>query len=128
MLKIRLQRVGRRNHAEFRVVVTESTRGPKSAKYLEMLGSYNPHQDKVELQSERIKYWLGQGAQSSGTVHNLLVSNKIIEGKKVNVLPKKTVPQKEEEPVQKEEVAASDTPAETEANTAEAEAETAPAA
>lgn len=90
MLKIRLQRVGRKNHAEFRVVVTESTKGPKSANYLEMLGAYNPHTDSVTVDGDRIKYWISKGAQPSDTVHNILISQKVIEGKKRNVLPKKT--------------------------------------
>lgn len=90
MLKIRLQRTGRRNHAEFRVVVTESTRGPKSGNFLEVLGAYNPHRNEVTLNGERIKYWQGMGAQVSDTVHNLLVGDGVIEGKKRNVLPKKS--------------------------------------
>lgn len=91
---IRLQRIGRKNHAEFRVVLTESQNGPKSS-YQEKLGSYNPHTNSVTLEGERIKYWMSKGAQVSDTVHNLLVSNKVVEGKKINVLPKKTAPVKE---------------------------------
>lgn len=105
MLKIRLQRVGRKNHAEFRVVVTESTKGPKSANYLEMLGAYNPHTNSVTVNGDRIKYWISKGAQPSDTVHNILVGQNVIEGKKRNVLPKKTAPAKAEEPAPaKEEV------------------------
>ncbi|KKS28357.1 MAG: 30S ribosomal protein S16 [Parcubacteria group bacterium GW2011_GWC2_42_11] len=90
MLMIRLQRVGRKNYAEFRVVVTEKTRAAKSSNYVELVGHYNPHDDSVTVNSERVLYWIGQGAQVSDTVHNLLVSQKVIEGKKKNVLPKKT--------------------------------------
>ena len=95
MLKVRLQRVGRRNDPSFRVVVTESTRGPKSGKYIEMLGSYNPRQKTVALKGDRIKYWLSVGAQVTGTVHNLLIKEKITTGKKINVLPKKSPIKKE---------------------------------
>jgi small subunit ribosomal protein S16 len=98
MVIIRLQRVGRRNHAEFRVVATESTRGPK-ANYIELLGTYNPHTNGVKLEAERIKEWISKGAQVSDTVHNILVSEKVIEGKKKNVLPKKTPIVKEAEEV-----------------------------
>lgn len=104
MLMIRLQRVGRRNHAEFRVVVTEKARAAQSSNYKELLGSYNPHTNTAEIKADRVQYWIGVGAQVSDTVHNLLVEKKIIEGKKKNVLPKKT-------PILKEEVKA-ETPAE----------------
>lgn len=104
MLMIRLQRTGRRNHAEFRVVVTEHTRGPKSSDYLEVVGNYNPHTNAVAVKSDRIQEWIGKGAQVSDTVHNLLVKEKVIEGKKKNVLPKKT-------PIVKEEAPAAEVPA-----------------
>lgn len=97
MLMIRLQRVGRRNHAEFRVVVTESTRGPKSANYVEIVGHHNPHTDKTVINAEKVKQWIAKGAQVSPTVHNLLVTHKITSGKKINVLPKKTPVSKEAE-------------------------------
>jgi small subunit ribosomal protein S16 len=94
---IRLQRVGRKNHAEFRVVVTESTRAPKSSNYVEVVGHYNPHTNTTVINGEKVKAWIGKGAQVSDTVHNLLVSQKIITGKKINVLPKKTPIVKTEE-------------------------------
>lgn len=111
MLKIRLQRIGRKNDPSFRVVVAEHTRGPKSGNFVERVGSRNPKTKETNLNAERIKYWLSVGAQASGTVHNLLVSAGIVKAKKVNVLPKKTPVVKEEEP--KEETApAEDAPAE----------------
>ena len=91
MLKIRLQRVGRKNHAEFRVVVTESTKGPKSANYLEILGAYNPHTNAVTVEADRIKHWISKGAQPSDTVHNILVGQKVIEGTKERIQPFKGV-------------------------------------
>ncbi len=97
MLMIRLQRVGRTNDPSFRVVVADSRRSAKSGRYVELIGSYNPRTDAVAIKADRAKHWLSKGAQASGTVHNLLISNRVIEGKKVNVLPKKTVPKKEEE-------------------------------
>jgi small subunit ribosomal protein S16 len=91
MLTIRLQRRGRKNDPSFRVLILDSKRGPKSGSYLEMLGSYDARTDRVELKSDRIKHWMKEGAQVSDTVHNLLVNQGIVEGKKRNVLPKKTV-------------------------------------
>lgn len=91
MLTIRLQRRGRKNDPSFRVLVLDSKSGPKTGKYLEMVGSYDARTNRVELEAERIKHWMKNGAQVSDTVHNLLVSSGIVEGKKRNVLPKKTV-------------------------------------
>ena len=96
MLTIRLTRVGKNKEASFRVIVVDSKRKVKAGNYLEMLGSYDPRVDTSTLNAERIKHWMSVGAKPSPTVHNLLISQKIIEGKKINVLPKKTVPKKEE--------------------------------
>lgn len=97
MLKIRLQRVGRKNDPAFRVVLTDSQNGPQSGKFNEILGNYNPKAGEVNFKSDRVKYWMSVGAQTSATVHNFLVSNKVIEGKKVNVLPTKKVTKKRKE-------------------------------
>lgn len=96
MLTIRLQRVGRKNDPSFRVVVVESKRGPKSGSFLEVLGSYDARVDRIDLQAERIKEWMLKGAQVSDTMHNLLITKGVIEGKKRNVLPRKSPPKKEE--------------------------------
>ncbi len=96
MLIIRLTRVGKKKDGSFRVIVIDSKRKVKAGNYLELLGSYDPRVDKVSLNAERIKHWMSQGAQVSDTVHNLLVSQKLIDAKKRNVLPKKTVAKKEE--------------------------------
>lgn len=90
MLKIRLQRIGRKNEAAFRLVVTESKNGPQSGKFLEVLGSYTVKADKVELKADRIKHWLAHGVQLSDTAHNMLVKQGIVEGKKRNSLSKKS--------------------------------------
>jgi small subunit ribosomal protein S16 len=91
MITIRLTRVGKKNDPSFRVIVVESKRKPQPGNYLEMVGSYDPRSDRIELKADRIKHWIDMGAQTSDTVHNLLVSQKIIDAKKINVLPKKTV-------------------------------------
>lgn len=91
MLKIRLQRVGRKNEPSFRIVLVDSRMGPKSGKALELLGSHDFREGKGnnKINGERIKYWISNGAQVSETMHNMLVNEKIITGKKINVLPKK---------------------------------------
>ncbi|OGI93860.1 30S ribosomal protein S16 [Candidatus Nomurabacteria bacterium RIFCSPLOWO2_01_FULL_40_18] len=100
MLKIRLQRIGRKNDPAFRVVLTDSKNSTKSGRFLEILGTYNPKADKgarTTFTSDRIKYWMSKGAKLSDTMHNFLVHDKTIEGKKVNVLPKKKPTQKRKE-------------------------------
>jgi small subunit ribosomal protein S16 len=100
MLKVRLQRTGRKHEPTFRVVVTESQNSTKSGKFLEIVGAYDARTDKnTVLDGERIKYWMSKGALLTGTVNNLLISKDIIKGKKINVLPKKTVAKKEEEAI-----------------------------
>lgn len=93
MLKIRLQRIGRKNDPSFRAVLTDSKNSTKSGKFLEILGTYNPKvkedDKKKSLDTERIKYWMSKGAKCSDTMHNFLIHDKVISGKKINVLPKK---------------------------------------
>ena len=87
VLTIRLQRVGRKNDPSFRVILVESKRAAKTGNFQELLGSYDPRSDRVDLKTERIKHWIAMGATVSDTMHNMLISQKVIEGKKINVLP-----------------------------------------
>lgn len=96
MLKIRMQRTGRVNHPSYRIVVIEHTEGPKSSSFVEKVGTYNAKTKEQTLNGERIKYWLSVGAQASGTMHNMLIKAGVIEGKKINVLPRKSPPKKDE--------------------------------
>jgi len=97
MLKIKLQRIGRKHEPAYRIVVTDSKTGPKSNKHVEIVGNYHPIQKTLNLKEDRIKYWLNEGAKPTETVHNILVKEKIIDAKKINVLPKKSPIKKEEE-------------------------------
>jgi small subunit ribosomal protein S16 len=96
MLTIRLQRTGRKNDPSFRLIVTEKTLKPKTSQFLEILGTYGVKSGAFEAKADRVNHWMKMGAQVSPTVHNLLVTKKIIEGKKLNVLPKKSPVKKEE--------------------------------
>lgn len=86
MLSIRLSRVGTKRAPVYRVVVMPKHNDPW-AKSVEILGHYNPRKEPRELvlKTERIKYWLGQGAEATDTVWNLLIDEKIVEGKKRGV-------------------------------------------
>ncbi len=89
MLKIRLQRIGRKNDPAFRAVLTDSKNSTKSGKFLEIVGTYNPKTKEKVFKAERIQYWVSKGAKLSDTLHNFMIHDKIFEGKKVNVLSKK---------------------------------------
>lgn len=90
MLMIRLQRVGRKHEPVFRLVLTDSKNGPKSGKFLEILGNYDARKkERAEFKEERVKHWISKGAKLSDTVHNIFVDKKIVAGKKINNLPKK---------------------------------------
>jgi small subunit ribosomal protein S16 len=77
--------------------LTDSKNSTKSGKFLEILGTYNPKAGEKVLNADRIKYWMSQGAKCSDTMHNFLVHDKVIVGKKINVLPKKHPTQKRKE-------------------------------
>jgi small subunit ribosomal protein S16 len=105
MLMMRLQRVGRKNDPSFRIVVTDKRTSVKSDRHVDRLGSYNPKSKNFQIDAEKAKEWLSKGVQPSDTMHNLLISQKVIEGKKINVLPRKS-PIVDEEAIKKEEEAA----------------------
>jgi small subunit ribosomal protein S16 len=90
MLMIRFQRIGRKNDASFRIAVLEKTSGPKAGKYVDLVGTYNPKTKVATLKQEAIKGWMSKGAQVSPSVHNLLVSQGVIEGTKTAKVVSKT--------------------------------------
>lgn len=122
MLAIRLKRVGRTNDPSFRIIVQDHRRSPKKTRGLvEYVGFYDARKGTPQLNGERIKYWMSQGARPSDTVHNLLIDAKVIPGKKVNAMNKKTKVVKEapkDLPAQTGEVKAA-APVEATANEAE---------
>lgn len=100
MLMIRLQRTGRKHEPTFRVVLTDSKNGPKSGKFHKIFGWYDTRiKNKIEqLDTVAIKEWISKGAKLSVTLHNYLVSQKVITGKKINALPLKSPIKKEVTP------------------------------
>ena len=73
MLKIRLRRMGSRHAPFYRLVVNDSRLTPKG-KAVEEVGHYDPRTEppRVEIDTERVDYWVSQGAQVSSTVQRLL--------------------------------------------------------
>lgn len=85
MLTIRLTRKGKKNQPFFRVVLVDKRKSSTGGRSIEDLGYVDPLKKRRSLNAERIKYWISKGAQPSDTIHNLLINEKIIDGKKINV-------------------------------------------
>ncbi len=75
---IRLARIGKKKNPFYRVVVIEKTR-PRNGRVVENVGTYDPLKKPAEykLNAERIKHWMGCGAQPSDTVRSILRRQKI---------------------------------------------------
>jgi len=81
-LRIRLARGGAKKRPYYRIVIADS-RTPRDGRFIERVGSYNPmvpkdHPDRVKLNEERIKHWLGHGAQPSDRVARFLGAANLI--------------------------------------------------
>ncbi len=81
MLRIRLQRRGKRGYATYRVVVADG-HAPIKGRFIEDIGSFNPHTGAFVVNAEAVKTWMSKGVQPSDTVYNLLITHKVISGDK----------------------------------------------
>ena len=95
-LKIRMARGGAKKRPYYRIVVADS-RMPRDGRFIEKVGSYNPmlakdSPDRVKLDQERIKHWLGVGAQPSERVARFLASVGMMEKPKIPEQTKKNQP------------------------------------
>jgi small subunit ribosomal protein S16 len=79
LLTIRLSRIGKRKKPYYRVVVTDQRR-PRDGRFVEVVGTYDPLKKpaEVKLNAERVKYWLGCGAQPSDTVRSFIRNQKVV--------------------------------------------------
>ena len=96
-MKIRLARGGSKKRPFYRIVASDS-RMPRDGRYIEKLGTYNPllakdSEDRVQMDMERIQYWLGEGAQPTDRVSRFLEAAGIV-AKKERANLKKGVPGK----------------------------------
>ena len=75
-VKVRLARLGRRKKPFYRIVVANSE-APRDGKFLEVVGTYDPLKDPVEvsIKHERLQQWLDKGAKPTDTVKSLLSKN-----------------------------------------------------
>lgn len=72
MLAIRLQRHGRRGYPVYRVAVQESQRHPSSGRVVAYVGAYNPHSKEVKIDTDKVAFYLNNGAQPTPRVIKLL--------------------------------------------------------
>ena len=89
MLCIRFLRIGKKHQPCYKIVVTDKRKPPRGGRFVEEVGFWNPLTKEKILKAERIKYWMSKGAQPSDSVYNLLIKEKICEGKKIAVHKKK---------------------------------------
>ena len=99
MLRLRLSMGGTKKRPVYKIVVADS-RFPRDGRFIEKLGFFNPlmpkeKKERVGLQSERIKYWLSQGAKPTTRVARLLGENNLMEMPKPGNNPNKAVPKKD---------------------------------
>ena len=99
MLKLRLSRGGTKKRPVYKVVVADS-RFARDGRFIEKVGFFNPllpkeKKERVGLEAERIKYWLGQGAQPTTRVARILGENDIIPMPANGNNPNKAVPKKD---------------------------------
>ena len=99
MIKIRLSRGGTKKRPVYKVVIADSHRA-RDGKFIEKVGFFNPllpkdKKERVGLEAERIKYWLGQGAQPTTRVARILGENDIMPMPANGSNPNKAIPKKE---------------------------------
>ena len=99
MIKIRLSRGGTKKRPVYKVVIADSRRA-RDGRFIEKVGFFNPllpkdKKERVGLEAERIKYWLGQGAQPTTRVARILGENGIIAMPANGSNPNKAIPKKE---------------------------------
>ena len=99
MLKLRLSRGGSKKRPVYKVVVADS-RFPRDGRFIEKVGFFNPllpkdKKERVGLEAERIKYWLGQGAQPTTRVARILGEQELMPMPANGNNPLKAIPKKE---------------------------------
>ena len=115
MLAIRLQRLGRKGYPVYRVTVQEAQRHPSSGRVVAYVGSYNPHNKEAKFDTEKISFYLKNGAQPTPRVVRLLKEAKIKLPSWVSDPAKKSSNIKNPEKLRKNQPAEPEAPTESEA-------------
>jgi small subunit ribosomal protein S16 len=126
-LKIRLSRGGSKKRPFYRIVVAEAA-APRDGRYVERVGHYNPmvpkeHENRLSVNSDRVKFWMNKGAQPTDRVHKLLALADILKAPEIREQPKKSAVGKKRA---EREAEAADAAAAAEAQAEEAPVEEAP--
>ncbi len=95
-VKIRLARGGAKKRPYYSIVVADS-RSPRDGNFIEKIGTYNPmlpadHPERVTLKEDRVKEWLGKGAQPTDRVVKFLAKANLMAAPKIRETPKKSAP------------------------------------
>jgi small subunit ribosomal protein S16 len=132
MLKLRLSRGGTKKRPFYKVVVADS-RFARDGRFIEKVGFFNPllpkeKKERIGLEAERIKYWLGQGAQPTTRVARILGENELMPMPANGNNPQKAVPKKVRKKEGSEEAKKEEAPKAEATPAAEAKKEEAPKA
>ena len=130
MLKMRLSMGGTKKRPVYKIVVADS-RFPRDGRFIEKLGFFNPlipkdKKERIGLDAERVKYWLGQGAQPTTRVARILGENEIMPMPANGNNPQKAIPKKDRKKGEETETTKTEAPKEetkTEAPKAEVKTE-----
>ena len=95
-VRIRLSRGGSKKHPFYRIVAADQ-RAPRDGRFIERLGSYNPllpqdHQDRLVLDTEKVKAWLAKGAEPTERLQKLFANLGLCDAPKIGNQPKKSAP------------------------------------
>ena len=95
-VRIRLSRGGSKKRPFYRVVAADQ-RAPRDGRFIEKLGTYNPllpqdHEQRLVINEERVKYWLGVGAQPTERLEKLFSNLGLVKAPALREQPKKSAP------------------------------------
>ena len=109
-VRIRLSRGGSKKRPFYRVVAADQ-RAPRGGRFIEKLGTYNPllpqdHEQRLVINEERVKYWLGVGAQPTERLEKLFSNLGLVKAPALREQPKKSAPKAKAQERMKEKEAA----------------------
>ena len=109
-VRIRLSRGGSKKRPFYRVVASDQ-RAPRDGRFIEKLGTYNPllpqdHEQRLVINEERVKYWLGVGAQPTERLEKLFSNLGLVKAPALREQPKKSAPKAKAQERMKEKEAA----------------------
>ena len=109
-VRIRLSRGGSKKRPFYRVVAADQ-RAPRDGRFIEKLGTYNPllpqdHEQRLVINEERVKYWLGVGAQTTERLEKLFSNLGLVKAPALREQPKKSAPKAKAQERMKEKEAA----------------------